>query len=363
MTEVTTLEVNKTDWAKTRLVEESLPPIGENEVLLRVDRQALTANNISYAGAGDTIGYWGFFPAEEGWGRIPAMGWADVVESGHPDIAVGERVWGFYPFSTHLRILAGNVTEGHFDDVSPHRADYAPVYARFDRASANPIYEADREDQDSLLRGLFLTSWLVEDFITYNDSFGAEACLITSASSKTSIALGFCVKKRGNLQSIGLTSERNRAFCESLGCYDRVITYDALDELDGSRPAVSVDMAGNMGLLSDLHHRYADNLKHSCRVGATHHAEFGAADDMPGPTPEFFFAPGHIQSRSKEIGAANLMMAMGADYVAFRVDADRWLQTSRSYGSDAVEQVYQSVLSGGAPPDTGQIISMWPEAS
>lgn len=363
MTDVTTLEVNKADWAQTRLVEESLGPVGEGEVLLRVDRQALTANNISYAGAGDSLGYWGFFPAEDGWGRIPAMGWADVVESGHPDIAVGERVWGFYPFSTHLRIQAGNVTQTHFDDVSPHRAGYAPVYARFDRAAENPIYEKEREDQDSLLRGLFLTSWLVEDFLTYNESFGAEACLITSASSKTSIALGFCVKKRGNLRSIGLTSERNRAFCEALGCYDDVITYANLDALDGSRTAVSVDMAGSMKLLLELHTRYGDNLGHSCRVGATHHAEFGDAPDLPGPEPQFFFAPGHIQSRSKEIGAANLMLAMGADYVAFRQNADNWLSISRSYGPEGVEQVYQSVRSGGAAPDTGQIISMWPPAA
>lgn len=361
MTGIKTLEVNKADWAQTRLAEESLGPAGDGEVLLKIDRQALTANNISYAGAGDTLGYWGFFPAEEGWGRIPAMGWADVIESGHPDIAVGERVWGFFPFSTHLLIQAGNVTDAHFDDVAPHRADYAPVYARFDRAAANPIYESAREDQDSLLRGLFLTSWLVEDFMTYNEAFGAEDCLITSASSKTSIALGFCVKKRGQLVSIGLTSERNRAFCESLGCYDKVITYDDLDALDGTRTAVSVDMAGNMGLLQQLHTRYGDNLMHSCRVGATHHADFGVAPDLPGPEPQFFFAPGHIHSRSKEIGAANLMMAMGADYVAFRHSADNWLSVNRSYGPQAVEQVYQSVLSGGAAPDTGQIISLWPQ--
>lgn len=361
MTTVQTLEVNKGDWAQTRVVEEEFGPVGEAEVLLKVDRQALTANNISYAGAGDTLGYWGFFPAAAGWGRIPAMGWADVVESGHPDIAVGERVWGFFPLSTHLRIQAGNVTAAHFDDVSPHRADYAPVYARFDRAGANPIYAVEREDQDSLLRGLFLTSWLVEDFINYNGSFAARSCLITSASSKTSIALGFCIKKRGVLASVGLTSERNRAFCESLGCYDRVVTYDNLGALDGSQSVVSVDMAGNMGLLSDLHHRYGDNLKHSCRVGATHRAEFGEAQDMPGPTPEFFFAPGHIQSRSKEVGAANLMLSMGADYVAFRLDADRWLKIERSYGAEDVARVYKSVLAGGAAPDTGQIVSMWPD--
>ncbi|NND68796.1 MAG: DUF2855 domain-containing protein, partial [Halioglobus sp.] len=83
--------------------------------------------------------------------------------------------------------------------------------------------------------------------------------------------------------------------------------------------------------------------------------------DLPGPEPQFFFAPGHIQSRSKEIGATNLMQAMGMDYVAFRQNADAWLGVRRSYGPAAVEQVYQSVLCGGAAPDTGQIISLWPE--
>ncbi|MDX1736030.1 MAG: DUF2855 family protein, partial [Halioglobus sp.] len=205
-----TLEVRKDDWAQTRVVEEALPSaLEEGEVLLRVDRQALTANNISYAGAGDMLGYWGFFPAEEGWGRLPAMGWADVVASAHPQVAEGERVWGFFPFSTHLKILAGDVRAEYFADVSAHRAEHAPVYKRFDRAAANPIHDPAMEDYDSLLRGLFMTSWLVEDFLNQSDNFGAGGCLITSASSKTSAALGSCVKQRGNLRSIGLTSPGN----------------------------------------------------------------------------------------------------------------------------------------------------------
>ena len=70
----------------------------EGEVLLKVDKFAFTANNISYAVIGERVGYWHFFPTQqEGWGTIPVWGYADVQHSKHPDIARGERIWGFYP--------------------------------------------------------------------------------------------------------------------------------------------------------------------------------------------------------------------------------------------------------------------------
>jgi len=354
-----TLEVQKDNWSETRVIEETLEKeLAENDVLFRVERLALTANNISYAATGDSLGYWGFFPAEEGWGRIPAMGWGEVIASAHPDVPVGERVWGWFPYSTHLKVKAGNVSASRFTDVSPHRTAYAPVYAQFDRASANPIYEAGREDQDSLLRGLFTTSWLVEDFLKVNDFFGAEDCLITSASSKTSIALGYSVHGRGELRAIGVTSPGNVAFCESLGCYDKVITYDNVASLDSSRPVVMVDMAGSATVISDLHHHFGDNMKHSCRVGATHYEEAGPVEGLPGARPEFFFAPSHVKTRSAELGAGEFMASMGAAYANFRKFSDNWLKVERSYGPEAATGVYQSVLAGKTDPASGQVISL-----
>jgi hypothetical protein len=326
-----TLEVRKDNVSDTRVVtDETIVQLGENEVLLQIDRLALTANNISYASAGDALGYWRFFPAADGWGRVPAMGWADVVASNHADIVVGERVWGFFPFSTHLKILAGKVSQQSFSDVSVHRDGLAPVYAQFDRASAYAIYEQAREDQDSLLRGLYMTSWLVADFMEMNDFFGASSCLITSASSKTSIALGHCVQRQDGVSSIALTSAGNVAFCESLGCYDSVLTYEQISALDGQESVVVVDMAGSASILSELHHHYADTMKYSCRIGATH-----------------------------ELGPAELMMRLGSAYVAFRQFCDTWLQVEDSFGAEAVTAVYQRVRAGKADPATGQIISLW----
>ena len=357
-----TLEVKKDDWRSTRIVEANQEAeLADNEVLFRVERLALTSNNITYAATGDALGYWGFFPADEGWGRIPAMGWAEVVDSAHPDISAGERVWGWFPFSTHLRIVAGKVNATGFTDVSEHRAPYAPVYSRFDRAAANPLYDPAREDQDSLLRGLFMTSWLVEDFLDVNDMFSADSCLITSASSKTSVALGFCVKNRRQLKSIAVTSARNAAFCERVGCYDQVVLYDNIDTLDASAKAVMVDMAGNSDVISAVHHHLGENLQHSCRIGATHYEKSKPLGDLPGPKPEFFFAPTHVKSRSDELGRDELMKRMGMTFAGFRQFCDGWLQIQQNLGADAVDACYQAVLAGGVDPSHGQIISMWPE--
>ncbi len=355
-----TFEVRRDDWSDTRLVAATHDgELRDGEVLLRVDRVALTANNISYAATGDSLGYWRFFPAEEGWGRIPAMGWGDVIASAHEDVGAGERVWGFFPISTHLAILAGKTGAQQFSDVSAHRAGLAPVYAQFDRAAANPFYEAEREDQDSLLRGLFVTSWLVEDFINENDGFAAAACLVTSASSKTSIALAHSLQRRGELAAIGITSPRNVAFCRQLGCYDEVLTYDDVTGLDASMPVVLVDMAGSARILGDLHRHFRANMKHSCRIGATHYEELGPTDDLPGATPAFFFAPHHIASRSAELGAREFMTRMANAYATFRVFSDGWLRVERHYGPQAIARAYRDVLAGRSDPAVGHVVSLW----
>ena len=71
-----------------------------------------------------------FFPAKEGFGRVPVMGYADVAASNHQDVQVGERLWGFYPMSNYLVIKAGRVSKSNFFDVSEHRQQYAPIYSQ-----------------------------------------------------------------------------------------------------------------------------------------------------------------------------------------------------------------------------------------
>ncbi|WDE08509.1 DUF2855 family protein [Thalassomonas viridans] len=361
MSAITTavFEVDKSNLTKTRILHQQIEPdLAENEVLLAIDKFALTANNVSYCLTGDSLGYWRFFPADDNWGRIPAMGYAEVIASNCAGIETGERVWGFLPMASHVKIVAGKVTPSGFMDISPHREGLAPVYATFDRVSANPFYRAEREDFEMLLRGLFTTSWLVDDFMSDNRYFGAEQYLITSASSKTSIALAFAVRERNEQRSVGITSAANLAFVEGLGCYDQVITYDDITSLDSAKASVLVDMAGSFTTLMAIHRHFGGQLRYSCKIGATHHNDLSGEGELPGVKPVFFFAPTQVQKRTRDWGRGEVMKRLGAALVRYIEFCRSILTIKHTCSDDEIAKVFQEVLTGEGQASVGHVISL-----
>ena len=101
----------------------------DGEARLRLDRFVLTANNITYAAVGEgALAYWRFFPAEEGWGRVPVWGYATVEESRAPGLEAGETIYGYLPMSSHLTVKPERLNGAGFVDGSAHRADLPVVY-------------------------------------------------------------------------------------------------------------------------------------------------------------------------------------------------------------------------------------------
>jgi hypothetical protein len=351
--------VHKGDWKRHRFDDAPAPELTDGQVLFRVDRFAFTANNISYAVAGDMLGYWRFFPAPDGWGRLPVMGFADVIDSRHADVTVGTRCFGFYPMSRYLVIEPSLVSAGGIADGAPHREGIAPVYNTYSPTQGDALYEPGHEDELMLMRGLFMTSFLADDFIA-DRHFGEQAVLISSASSKTSIALGHCVSTRGVARSVGLTSGRNLEFVRQLGCYDEVVTYDEVGSLDAGRPTVYVDMAGSAPLRRAVHAHFGSRLLHSCTIGATHwEAQGGDDEGLPGPKPEFFFAPGQIQKRAADWGPGELQRRIAGAWSGFRAFSESWLQVRRGAGREAVVRIYEETLAGRTEPQHGHVLSLW----
>jgi mannose-6-phosphate isomerase class I len=103
----TELWVERGNLRNTRIMERQLAPLGDGEVLVRIDKFGLTANNVSYAVSGDMIGYWKYYPAEGEWGKVPVWAFGDVIESRSAEIPVGERIWGFFPMATHVVLQPG----------------------------------------------------------------------------------------------------------------------------------------------------------------------------------------------------------------------------------------------------------------
>jgi hypothetical protein len=364
------LIIERKDLHRIRWEETPARPLAEGELRLRIARVALTANNITYAAFGDAMHYWDFFPTgDAATGCLPVWGFGEVAESRHEAARVGERLYGYFPLADELIVQPARANAGGFLDGAEHRRALHTVYNHYARCSADPGYRADREAEQALLRPLFTTSFLIDDFLADHDGFGASQVLLSSASSKTAYGTAFCLARRrgqpGAMRVIGLTSTANLGFTGSLGCYDEVRTYDELEALDRGQRTVYVDFSGSASLRRAVHEGLGDRLAYSCSVGGTHWEELaarGAGRDLPGPRPTLFFAPEQASKRIGQWGAAGLQQRLADAWSAFMEPVTNarppWLHVVEHRGPQAAEAAYRALLDGTAAPQDGHIVSL-----
>jgi hypothetical protein len=344
-------------------------PLAPGQVRLAVEAFSLTANNITYAAFGETMKYWQFFPAgDAAFGCLPVWGFATVTESRAEGVAEGRRVWGYYPAGTHLVVAPSKVSSAGFVDGSAHRRELAAVYNQYVFCDADPGWRPELEGLQAVLRPLFFTAFLIDDFLAESDCFGARQVLLSSASSKTAQGTAYCLAKRrgmpGAPRILGLTSAAHVEFVRSLGCYDAVLTYAQLSGLEAHVPTVYVDFAGDAQLRRRIHTHFADALMFSSSIGGTHWRALGSASDLPGPRPVLFFAPAQVKARSapppQGWGAAELQRRMGQAWAEFidQVKSRDWVRIVMRPGPLAALQAYSDVLAGRTEAREGLMLDM-----
>jgi hypothetical protein len=344
-------------------------PLLPGQVRLAVEAFSLTANNITYAAFGDAMKYWQFFPAGDAvLGCLPVWGFATVAESQAEGVVAGRRVWGYYPAGTHLVVTPSKVSTAGFVDASAHRQELAAIYNQYVFCDADPGWRSELEGLQAVLRPLFMTAFLIDDFLADNGYFGARQVLLSSASSKTAHGTAYCLAERrgtpGAPRIVGLTSAAHAEFVRSLGCYDEVLTYDQLNTLEAQTPTVYVDFAGDAELRRRIHTHFADALMFSSSIGGTHWSALGSARDLPGPRPTLFFAPAQAKARSapppQGWGAAELQRRMGqawAQYIG-QVNACGWVRIVRRPGPQAALRAYGDMLAGRTDAREGLMLDM-----
>ncbi len=357
-TQTTEVRIRKNDLREVTLAEGAMPALASGAVRLRIERFALTANNITYAAFGEAMAYWNFFPTAAGFGLLPVWGFAMVEASDHPEISVGERLYGYFPMAHHVDLLPSRVSASAFIDVSTHRAQLPAAYQRYRRISADAQHDPSQEDEQALLWPLFMTSFLIEDFLNEHDLFGADTIVLSSASSKTALGIAACARQRAvaGRRVLGLTSAANLAFCRRTGDYDDVLTYEQLTQVPAQTHSVFVDMAGNGRLLHDLHHHFGEHLRYSCMVGGTHWEARETQHGLPGAKPTFFFAPHHIRKRQQDWGPGGVDQRFAEAWARFLPSLRRWLRIQRTDGATAIIAAYREVLEGRIDPQDGLIL-------
>jgi hypothetical protein len=362
------LQTLKNDLSKTRIVQTKNPEIEAEEISVSIESFAFTSNNVTYGVAGNTIGYWQFFKAAEDanneWGCIPVWGFAKIIKSNVDELIVGERLFGYFPPGDILNLKPIKVTNQGFADGKEHRKDLPAVYNNYLRLSGDANYDSSIDNIRSLLFPLHITSFCICDALQDDAYFGADQIIIVSASSKTAIGLAQGLKETSSaLSIIGLTSQKNLGFVKNLGCYDEVITYDHLSNVNFNLKSVMVDMAGSREILGTLHGSLADNMLKCLTVGMTHWDNEVTAEDALGQAmlrerTEFFFAPAHIQKRVTDWGYEGYNQKTNDFMKARSNQSIDWMQVKKINGLKNFISTYEKFVSGDINPNEGIIVEL-----
>lgn len=358
MTAITEFIVCKHALGQSRIATRDIPTLKDGEVLAKIDRFALTANNVTYGVVGERIGYWKFFPvAKDGEGIIPVWGFADIVKSSHPDVPVGDRLYGYWPMASHLIMAPSKVGETRLFDGAAHRADLPPVYNSYSRVKAEPNYDANTDDERMVLFPLYATSFCLHDFFKDNDWFDASQVIIASASSKTAIGTAYAINAdNARPRLVGLTSAHNKKKVLGLKLYDDVVTYDDSSSIDAETPAAIIDMSGNGKVLGALHKALGDNMKYTSNVGATHYDANAMGPDFISERSAMFFAPGHIKKRADDWGPGVFEQRALLFWREAAQKSQDWLIIRREDGANAVTKAWTEVYEGKTPPDAAWVV-------
>ena len=273
-----------------------------------------------------------------------------------PRSSEGTRLYGYLPTSSHLVVEPAKVDAKGFRDASAHRQHLPTPYNGLTTTTGDPAYDADQEDLQVLYRPLFMTSFMLADFIQDNGCFGADTVVISSASSKTSYGTAFLLD---GIHRIGLTSAGNRAFTESLGCYDEV-----RDLRRGRRharsarrststwPATPPCAAGCTSASSPC------TPRSSAPPTTTPRPTSAAPMACPAARPTFFFAPDQMRKRYADWGPDGVEQKHAEAWARFAPVVADWVDVVVGNGPEALRADWLEMLAGSTPPRTGHVIQL-----
>lgn len=348
--------ISKSNLRETHWIDPASTPLADGDVRLSLDAFALTANNVTYAAfGGPPMQYWNFFPSgDDAQGRVPVWGFATVADSKAAGITAGQRVYGYFPISEELIVSPIRVSERGFMDGAAHRQGLAPIYNSYHFTTTDPAYVEGAEPEQMLFRPLYLTGWMICDFLMEADP-RPDVAIVSSASSKTAIAAAHSLQRRG-VRTVGLTSPRNVDFVTKSGLYDEVLTYDQVGQYQSAGTAAYVDFVGRPELTKAVHDACGDSLAHSMVIGATDwETDRVPMADLPGPTPTLFFVPDYAANRAKQLPPGELDKRTGTDLVAFYPVSRSFVTPKPVKGAEAIAQAWIDTVEANVPADQGLV--------
>ena len=341
----TTLLITKAAISNCRLAQ---VPLKKAQSVFEIKELAFTANNVTYALCGESLRYWSFYPYSENEGILPAWGYAECIEPGESSLQRGQLFYGYWPAAKLAGLSLSNFSNKRAVENSEGRSSLPLVYNSYELVD-DESHPVSLRPYIPTLQPLFATSFLLFHWLVDDSFFEADEIVVTSASSKTALALAWLHQQHpGHKPKLtALTSKANEEFTASTGFYERVLTYDNLSFRNKNQVFV-VDFLGSPGFLQELTSSLGSQLIKVSLVGATNWQASGEIKDID--KASFFFAPVQVRRRMKKWGALQTQNRLQKELIDFAGFAQGLFSLREVKGAEHLKVCYEQVVSAQQNP-------------
>lgn len=378
---------------ETVVLNDQLPPLQNGEIRISVDKAGLSTNNMFYAQMGDApmLKFFAVYPIndQKELANVPAWGLGTVIESANPDFAVGERYRGFLHMSNVVQMKAKKNKDG-FVAYGNGREKLVKAYNVFQKINETPdspfTGDSDKADLAMASAPGALSGYVIYELLRMKNFYGGNSVVLTSASSKLSLATAVFLQKekqQGKIDKvIAYTGSGNVEFIQSTGLFDLVLTYDQKLPEDKSLKHVMIDVAGDATIFK----KNKKQIVKALAVGGTHSSArsstftaFGPSgivkmvtgmaapkavanwfDDHLNPKLEMFFAPSVMTELTNRLGKQQFDKqcedALG-QFVDAAID-NKWINVNRCEDTNSIRTAYKRIFRGEVPPSESIIFSL-----
>jgi len=358
----------------TRISE--VPELGEGCVLLRIDKFAFSQMALGYLMKGFTrtfSSYHSFYKIdEENMYRSACWGYATVMESSHPKVAVGSRLFGLVPPCKYImQPVGGTVPKSKTGDPALVELAMEGVpfnlrrFQEMELIDENAANAGDKvwEDWRCVTKEIYTMAFYMDENLLV-DTGMINSVIISCASSKTGMALAYCLRMREMRFVYGLTSKEHYDFVKSTDLYTEVYCYDDVANLPNNHTIVYMDFKCDGELRQNITLRMGTNLMYNMVLGPAVFQKRMKDQLFEKRAREILFDEASWRERRRmvaEVTKTGRNEKLKYSFKSFVDRMKRHVKLRHFGGAEGLTKLYDNVYNNAAPPDQAYVCSLHEE--
>merc|ERR1712217_1001029 len=223
-------------------------------------------------------------------------------------------------------------------------------------ANSDPVFD----DWKMVAKEIYTMAFYMDENLLV-DTGMINSVIISCASSKTALAIAYCLKMREMKYVFGLTSQTHLDFCKSTDLYDDVFTYDNVDSLPNNHTIVYMDIRCDGQLRQEITLRMGTNLMYNMVIGPAVFQRKVKDQVFEKRAREILFDEASWRDRRRQVAEVTKTgrnEKLKDSFPSFVERLKRHVKLKHLSGADAFVQMYDRVYSNSVSPTEAFVCSL-----